>query len=429
MLLIISFLIFFYTVYKARRINEYYWLMPATVFSFILLLGQIEYFYMYNFPVSDFVRIGDFHYDFNSKVYIFHQILMGVCLISVLRIKSNNRNHSKISLNTVSLFPRIKNFKVFFFYYYFIFLVLLVLVIVHVSEINWDLLLLNNSYHLLKDADQLGLSIVARITHYLAGILSIVVGAFAIALYRNKLPMLATTLVPFVLYFLILKVAANSRWGPLIIVSMIPFLYQPKSFKSKLLMVGMGFLALGLYLGALFGRGAFNGQGVLPMVDNIVSGFQYIGYYFPKIVATAFSSSWSFDLALQVYDQTDVSFDVKYKVLAFSPFISSLDGYDELAKHNIIKIHTYAPVNFITELYFFGMGYMFFAFLFIWYVLKKANILFIKFGIISILPCATLYLFFFKMQQYPVRNSFRFLFITLFAIFIYERIMKRKTNK
>lgn len=427
-MVLISISIFIYTLYKSKKICFDYWLLPPVVFSFILLLGQIEYYFLYNFTVSDYVRIANFNFTYNFKVYFYHQILMVVCLLSIILIKGNNLNR-RISISSFSSYlPRIKSHKGFLVFYYFVFLILLIFVGIHFYQINIDLLLMNNTYHLLKDADALNLGLVARLIHFLSGIIAIGIGAFVVLLFKNKMAPLAILLIPLFLYFLTLKVAANSRWGPLIIVSLIPFVYDRKSFKSKILTLGMGIVVLALYLGALFGRGSINTQGILPILSNIGSGFQLIGYFFPKIISTSLSSSWNFDLALQVFDNKDIDFDLSYKLLAFSPLISSMDGYDSLVDSNMIQIHTYAPINFIGELYFFGIGYMVFAFLVILFVLIKANKLFVKYGLISILPCATLYLFFFKMQQYPIRNNWRFLVISLIFIYIFDKFMKKRSK-
>ena len=429
-LLVISILIWIVTILYARRYDGYF-LIPGVVFSTILLLSQSTYYYLYTYPISDYLKIANKSYSYDPTVYIIHQLYMIVCLLSVLRLNTKRQKVQIVDFSGLQKhFSSIRLTPTTLVLYYLLFCTLSFLFYKHVTEIEIDLFLQNNKYHLLKDAEELGLSAITRVIHYLAGIIAIFVLLVMILLTRSRLYLLAIGLLPFFLYFLSLKLAANSRWGPLIIVSAIPLLYKPKSLLSALSIIFTGSTAFIFYLGALYGRNAYNGQGLIPLFSNVQAGIENFAYFVPKLMATAFASAWNLNLSLQKYSAQEVFFQVKYKILVFSPLIAAIDGYsDELKKANILKIHTYAPINFMAELYFFGWQYMIGFLIFLTFFLRFANKVIINYGILGVTGTATLYLFFLKMQQYPIRNSFRFLIIAAILMYILNRFMSKRISK
>jgi hypothetical protein len=426
-LLIISILLWIITILYSRRYDGYF-LVPGVVFSTILLVSQCVYYYLYSYPISDYLRIAAYDYTYNPTVYIMHQIYMLACFASLIKLNASRQKRKKLDFSSIQKrFSSIKLTKTTIVAYYFLFCLLCLITYKHISEINIDLFLQNNEYHLLKDADELGFTTITRIIHFFSGIIAIFVLMIIILLFRSKLYLLGIGLLPFFLYFLSLKLAANSRWGPLIIASAIPILYKPKRLLSSLAIIFTGSTAFVFYLGALYGRNAYNGQGLIPLFSNVRAGIENFAYFVPKLLATAFASAWNLNLSLQRYSSEHVFYELKYKILVFSPLVAAIDGYtDELKEANILKIHTYAPVNFMAELYFFGWQYMIGFLIFFVVFMRYINKTVIKYGILGITASSTLYLFFLKMQQYPIRNSFRFLVISGIIVYLLNKFLKKK---
>lgn len=428
-LLILSIILYIIIILYAKRYDNYYF-MPAVVFASILVMSQGVYYYLYSYPIEGYLKIGNQDFVYNPMVYAIHQVHMIVCFLSLINVNASKQTTKSTFVNDIQeRFSAIRLTKTTVLSYYFFFLLIGIVTFVHFREIDFSLFLENDEYHLLKKADALGLSTPARVIHYAAGMIAIVILMLAILMFKSRLYVLGLFLLPFFLYFLSLKVAANSRWGPLILISAIPLLYKRKSILSVVSIFFTSTIAFSLYLGALYGRNATGGQGLLPVFSNIKSGVENFAYFVPKLLATSFASASNLSLALAKFSIQEVAIETKYKILAFSPLLSSMDGLTkEMIQNNRLAIHSYAPVNFMTELYFFGLPYAIFFFTLLFLAMRYSNKIVVKYGILGVISSATFYLFFFKMQQYPIRNNFRFIVIAIVLTYLLDRYMKSKQS-
>lgn len=357
---------------------------------------------------------------------------MLLCFASLYRLKNLNKNNYNFSL--LQKYSDFTNRKFFplnqttLLIYFLSFSFFAFLMLIHLNYMNLNLLWMNNQYKLLSNATALQLPLAASLINVLAGIFAIVLLIIIILLIKSGRYFMAIGLLPMFLYFFTLKIAANSRWGPLIVASSIPFLYKRGSLKSMLLIFFTAFFSLMFFLGVLFGRnGGTNTQGISAIYSNISNGINGAAFLFPKILGSTFSGAWNFDLTLQKFDSKTVVYDAEYKLLAFSPLPSTLDGYDEIKDRNILKILSYAPVGAFGELYYFGILYFLLFLLFLFFSLRFCNRVVIKHNLLGILVVSPFYLFFLKIQEYPIRNSFRYILLALVAGYILNKL--RSTNK
>ncbi|MBG9375480.1 hypothetical protein I5907_04500 [Panacibacter sp. DH6] len=316
--------------------------------------------------------------------------------------------------------------------FYVVFLALFALTLYHFSQLDVAILWKNDSYLLLGNPDRLHLPALASIIHFASGIIAILILIVIILMFKSGRHLMAILLVPFFLYYLTLKVAGNSRWAPLITASALPFLFKPKSIRSLIAVTCTVIITMLLYFGVLFGRnrGNYFSQGVAAIPSNIENGVKSIAILSPKLLATAFSSGWNLSLSLKKYGDKEITFDTKYKILVFSPLISSIDGYnDALEDRNKLKLSSYAPVGFIGESYFLGYGFFLFAIMFLYFAIRYCNKIVARYSLIGMLLVSPAFLFFFKMQGYPIRNCFRYLLIGIVSGFILDWLQKRKSRR
>lgn len=439
-MLFVSLILYLCIFYYTRKNFEAYLFMPGLIFSSILMVSQTVYYYFAAHPeMMKYFKIGTFKkFEYDYRVYLVHQLYMMVCLLTmyklkVERIKSADKKNSigeKISeLLNRKYFP-LNNKTVQFFYVLFV--GLLIMTVYHLTNLNLEVLWKNDQYLLLGNPEKLNLPAVASIIHFAAGIIAILILILMLLMFKSGRYLMGTLLIPFFLYYLLLKVAGNSRWAPLIVASSLPFLYKPRSIKSAITVGLILVITLLLYLGVLFGRnrGNYNTQGISAIPSNINNGVKSAAILFPRMMATAFSSGWNLSLSLKKYENKNVTFDTKYKMLVFSPLISSIDGYnDALENRNKLKLSSYAPVGFIGETYFLGVGFFIFAIVFLYFAIRYCNKIVARYNLIGMLLVSPAFLFFFKMQGYPIRNCFRYLILGVVFGFLLDWFQKRKAKR
>ena len=440
-MLFLSLIIFLLTLYYAKKNFDAYLFMPGLIFSAILMVSQSVYYYFSEHPeMMKYFKIGTFKkFEYDYRVYLIHQLYMSVCFLSMFRLKvSRNNTLENKAASFGQKMSEILNKKYFPLndktvqFFYILFVGFLVMTIYHLSNLDLDILWRNDQYLLLGNPEKLHLPLLASIIHFAAGIIAILILILSLLMFKSGRYIMGSLLIPFFLYYLMLKVAGNSRWAPLITVSALPFLYKARSVKSAIAMSLTLIITFLLYLGVLFGRnrGNYNTQGISAITSNISNGVKSAEILFPRMMATAFSSGWNLSLALRKFENKDVTFETKYKMLVFSPLISSVDGYnDKLEKDNKLKLSSYAPVGFIGESSFLGTGFFIFGIVFLYFAIRYCNKIVARYSLIGLLLVAPALLFFFKMQGYPIRNCFRYLLLGIVFGFMLDWFQKRTAKR
>jgi hypothetical protein len=121
------------------------------------------------------------------------------------------------------------------------------------------------------------------------------------------------------------------------------------------------------------------------------------------------------NLALGI--DTQVHYPEIYKILSFSPLVSTIDGFSDYMIYRGY-ITTFMPFNVYTELYYFGTIYCIIFFLIVYIVVRLSNKIVVQYKIFGYLFIAPLYLFFISAQQYPIRNYFRYMLVIIIIYYL-----------
>src|SRR5262249_12338787 len=121
-------------------------------------------------------------------------------------------------------------------------------------------------------------------------------------------------------------------------------------------------------------------------------------------------------------------FNLKYKILAFSPLPSFVDGYSSIRSDSEQRLHDYVPMSGIGELYHFGWLYICVLLVGLTMFIRAHTALAAKAPVIFIV-CNFLIMFsLYVLFSYPVRNALRFFWIAV-ILFVAADFAKRRWSK
>lgn len=391
-------LIIWISVKKKRLYN-----IPL-IFSLINSIAYFIYFLSYNYGLNYVFGFATrmYHIIEYEYIYFFYFFLNLISLIVLLITEKGN----KIDFNAYK-------FKISFRSVYLLSIIIFLSLFFHFLDIDKTKLLYHKQYLLLIYSNEAGLSSFFTIlVHKASGF----IGVFSAVLFHYSAKM-KYSLPKFLflistLYALVLKLAINSRWAGLIIASLLLskiFIYNKSKHKFRIVFsIVIIFL---IYATVLSGRQ--KSQGILSIGSNLITATSNIGTLLNKSVFNVFAGAVNLSIA---FDQ-EVHYPRNYKIVSFSPLISKLDNYDDLANRYQVRINRFVPYNYYTELIKFGNPYIFLFFLFLFILFynieKVRNKNFITYLSLSVI----LIIAFFMMQQYPIRNIQRFMYLVLIITF------------
>ena len=109
-------------------------------------------------------------------------------------------------------------------------------------------------------------------------------------------------------------------------------------------------------------------------------------------------------------------YDLKYKILVFSPLPSFIDGYSSIKDDSQHRLHAYVPMSGVGELWLFGWPYVFFLIIIVT-VFVRANAAIAEKAPVVFIVCNFLLMFsMYLMFSYPVRNALRYFWIGAFLM-------------
>lgn len=280
-------------------------------------------------------------------------------------------------------------------------------------SIDWGALWENHVYLYLNSFDVLvWKDPISRINRSLYGMLSAITGALATYHYvcgRKKMALIGVLLFSPVIVFEIIR-SSRSAAVPLFAV-MIVLLVFGNRFRHRLAALGV-LLLIGIFLiSAIYGRAQGN--------FGLSSFFQQFGWIsnagdMPILDYTLGSVSQGIFVTADSIS-LDATFSERYKILSFSPFPSSLDGFREILETDQVRLHAYVPMSAVGEAFHFGTPYLEFFALFLMFLIRQnARLSVPEQPIIFLITSVMLVAFFIAAQTYPIRNVFKqFLIILL----------------
>lgn len=304
--------------------------------------------------------------------------------------------------------------------------ILLILIVVlifwHAINVDWEKLTKYNEYLYTVIPKNIGIrDFLGSLIHFSLPFLGIVMffTGGALYFYDNR----SLSLLFFITgsYFLILEYAFASRASAIILFSATPFIFISQKKNSKSILIIFISLAFWTYLSVLkvrelqsFGLQNITSNIFLIYSDGLFSGFMYILYNL-------------FDGATIMASSVDITANYPdiYKVLSFLPSFSFIDNFNYYLSLYEYRINDYLPFNAYAELYHFGIIYVLIFLVFLYYSFKLSNSMVSKYGLFGYWISSPLYLFIFASQQYPLRSYFRFVFIFLLFVFLFEKLFSK----
>lgn len=298
---------------------------------------------------------------------------------------------------------------------------------IHFLEIDKSLLWHNHTYLLIKDPEAIGItSTIGRVYHFLFRIFGLVCLPLAIYYFKRRNSVLFVLSAIISAYSIIFLLAGNSRWVPLYFFCALAFNLQlgrkPISMANLLLLL----LAFISFLKVLIGRNQ-DEQGVSQIFHDISlisfeMTFQYIGGFIINVMQGAIGFANSVLI--------EPKHDQPYRLLSFSPFISAIDGFNQIREDSEVRIHLYVPMSAFSEVWHFGFIYLTIFYTILLLCLRYSTIVFLKFGgAASVIISTPTYWLIFTLHQYSLRTTWRFVIIIAIAAWVLNRLHNRRTRR
>lgn len=199
--------------------------------------------------------------------------------------------------------------------------------------------------------------------------------------------------------------------------------------RGKIIVPGLAFVAAISILGALAQRDT-DRHGLSTIPETILSPFSD-----PDPLGKISEALMDFCQGTAVTAESfkfPADFPTTYKVLAFSPLPSLVDGYSSVRAVSEQDLHAFVPMSGIGQLYHFGLVYICF-FLFILTAFIRAHTAIAHKSPVIFIVCNFLIMFsVYMIFSYPVRNALRYFWIGVFllvAVQYARRKLGRRTAK
>jgi len=291
--------------------------------------------------------------------------------------------------------------------------------IIHFFSIDLNLLWQNHSYLLLETPSRIGINNgILKIIHFSLRIVGLFTAGLTMHFFFNRSYMNLFLSSLIFMYALIFMLAQNSRWASLYFFMMLLYCQITKhwNWKGKTILALMCLLT---FIKVIEGRGEYD-QGIVAIwsgYSNIRLDVLY--YYLLGFLLNILEGATSFANAEQIAPV----YALHYKVLAFSPFPSFIDGFSSILKLHEVRINHAVPFSAISEVRWFGGIFFILFYTTIGMLLKYANQAYYHSkGIIPFFLSGFIFWITFTINSYPVRNTYRSILIMLFLLFILQRI-------
>ncbi|WP_157627031.1 hypothetical protein [Spirosoma luteum] len=355
-----------------------------------------------------------------SNPTIYYYSIFNLIILSSLFFLKPNKDSLALNINFIS-FDRIKKYLSIYA------ICIIIMLMFFLYEVDLDLLYVNGSYLTMVDSVKMGITSSIGIMFHKTIPVNGIVCAFAFGFLFSTKRFKYLQLVLFVLFFIlyIFELGANSRSAALIIFSLLMsiFIFYSRNFKKKIIIASLLSASILSYFLVLSGRGSYK-QGVSQIAYNYSGMSKERLFSTEELIDNVLGGVSTFAQAVDLKGE----YPEEYKILSFSPLPSSIDGFDELLKYQN-RISLYVPFNAYSEVYHFGLSYLFLFYFLVFLCLRTANIAVLENRTVGLFLSLPMYLFFIANQQYPLRNNFRFLLIAGFLCFFYINFWKRRKVK
>ncbi len=162
------------------------------------------------------------------------------------------------------------------------------------------------------------------------------------------------------------------------------------------------------------------------LVAFVIDNGDTYGSIFEIIFGNIFNGSAIF---FESISQGDIKYTSSFELQSILSISSQLDNFNELYLPVQERINFFIPMNTIGELYFFSLPILFLAFLIIIFSIFFTQRMYYSLPLpIAVIASSPMYLFIFYSSQYSTRQSFKYLVLELFIIFLWIIYSKIKSK-
>lgn len=241
-----------------------------------------------------------------------------------------------------------------------------------------------------------------------AGPLGVVAMCALIYGWGQVKPGYIVTLLIVTAYFFFIMLANFSRFGNLILALGAVMLiersrfYRGTRFSFPSLLVAAAAVWVGIFV--LYGR-VYRTGNIHP--ELVARAYHELHVTPESYRSLLFNNTQGPFLVAEGLKHGAYAYDPEYKLLSFSPFPSTIDGWKDILPRQQ-RINLYTPFNAWLELWYFGPVYLAGFLVFYFVLLRTLTRLYLLLGSYAgILFASPAAYAIFYLDQYPVRNSFR----------------------
>ncbi len=284
----------------------------------------------------------------------------------------------------------------------------LLLCLFHFAALDLDLFFSSYSYLSLSDFEINGinnnlLQFVHRSLKFMGLVSSVLL---TLQILQRKVDFGTMVFFGIFAYATLIVLSLHSRFAVLFLITPVPFLLYYRKYGAIIVLIVLGITT---FLTVFSGR--LNNQfGLNAVVGNFYTIGENIKFLSDLFLYNFFGGAVNFSFALNMADPL---FENAYKIRSFSPLPSLIDGYAGLFEDNRIYYAPHAPINSFGQLYWFGGFYFLLHWLLITATVRVSNLNVLKFRLVGYLVATPLIFSVIVLQQYPLRNSIRSMFIAL----------------
>lgn len=303
-----------------------------------------------------------------------------------------------------------------------LYLLMLLTLVIRMGTIDFGVLWSNNTYLLIGSSEGMRIGgAIPELAKSSLGLLGVLVAALATANYLKGNSGAAILGFLMVVPSLLISLASASRSSGMIFVAIaISLLLFGSSPRHRLVAVAAFCICVLMFVTALHGRstGTF-GIAAIPTHFTLSDAARDVPIwriFIGSVVQGIFVTTDSIRL--------DAEFSDIYKILSFSPFPSSIDGFESIRTSHQVRLHRYVPMSAIGEVYHFGLLYILIYGLTLFLLYRgNAKLDASKTPVKLLATSVFITLFFIVAQAYPMRNTYRQLLIALLLL-NYETIFR-----
>ncbi|UCX04256.1 hypothetical protein [Shewanella glacialimarina] len=352
-------------------------------------------------------------------LFIYMLLIISAYYVSFPVIKKPLLNHNDFSLK-LNIMSKVIGSVEFFYISLLVSILFGLSNLIHFLSINESFFYSNTYYLLLKESDLLGLtSSVGKIYHIFFRYIGLCFALMFFISFFMKKYILAIVFFISSIYPFIFLLSGDSRWAPMYLAWGFIFI---KLAKNPFLFILNAICFFMVLVKVLIGRELdYHG------FNHI---FDFYDYFFVKDIPI-----YIFGIFVNIFEGAmnlantllhEPRFDIKYKLLSYSPFFSFMDGFSLIRDDLKYKWAPNVPMSSLSESISFGYQYVIFLLLPYFYIMKNIDLrLKHEINIVNVLVLVVFTYVAFGLHTYSIRTFWKII-VFFFLYYLIDNIRARK---